>query len=172
MLNLLYKIALSFGATGWMLGVYVLSSKTNPFELFPLWITGGSFFLISFLVSLLCLFLARYLGRDEIHSVAKISLVDQGGCFLALLLLIIASIAPDNMSFLICYVGVFLLHFQTQNQFFNPWFLLVGYHHYRVSTNLGTEIFLIIKGAVIRRPDDCAFDNLRRINNSTFVNLN
>lgn len=172
MLNLLYKIALSFGATGWMFGVYVLSSKTNPFEFFPLWFTGGMFFLISFLVSFLCLFLACYLGRDKIHSAAKIYLVDQSGCFLALLLLIISLIAPDNTSFLICYVGVFLLHFQTQNQFFNPWFLLMGYHHYRVSTNLGTEIFLIVKGAVIRRAEDCAFDNLRRINNSTFVNFN
>lgn len=172
MLNGMYKVALSFGATGWMLGVYTLSSNTNLLKSFPLWFASGIFFLISFLVSLLCLFLARYLGRDEMHSAVKISLVDQSGCFLSLLLLIITLIAPDNTSFLICYVGVFLLHFQTQNQFFNPWFLLMGYHHYRVSTSLGTEIFLISKGPIIRRPDDCAFDNLRRINNSTFVNLN
>lgn len=59
--------------------------------------------------------------------------------------------------------------FLSQTQYYNPIYLLFGYHYYHVSTESGTKIFVIRKGLVIRNIRYLRFDHLHRLNNSTFI---
>ena len=67
------------------------------------------------------------------------------------------------------YIIVFVFTFVSQTQYFNPIFLLFGYHYYHVLTPQGTKVFIIARGKVIRNKSYFAFDNLRRINDTTYI---
>ena len=67
------------------------------------------------------------------------------------------------------YLIVFVFTFLSQTQYYNPIYLLFGYHYYHVSTESGTKIFVIRKGPVIRNIRYLRFDHLHRLNNSTFI---
>lgn len=85
------------------------------------------------------------------------------------LYMVLAVVSPDVVSFGFVYFFVFVLHYKLQSQFSNPWFLFAGFHFYRVKTIVGTEIFLIAQGKVIRHPDGVRIPTLRRYNDSTFI---
>ena len=55
------------------------------------------------------------------------------------------------------------------NEYFNPLFILLGFHFYHVTTVCGTQIFLIAKGKPIRNKNDVHFGDLRRINDTTYI---
>ena len=46
------------------------------------------------------------------------------------------------------YVLVFIFTYLSQTQYFNPVYLLFGYHYYHVLTPKGTNVFVIKKGEV------------------------
>ena len=60
---------------------------------------------------------------------------------------------------LFLYIIVFVFTFISQTQYFNPIFLLFGYHYYHVLTPQGTKVFIIARGKVIRNKSYLAFDN-------------
>lgn len=61
--------------------------------------------------------------------------------------------------------GIFL----SKSQYFNPLFLVMGYHFYYVVVEKNTKLFLIIKGDVIKDSSEIRFEHLRRINDTTFI---
>ena len=67
------------------------------------------------------------------------------------------------------YLIVFVFTFLSQTQYFNPIFLLFGYHYYHILTDQGTQVFVITKGRVIRNKTNITFKNLRRINDTTYI---
>lgn len=73
------------------------------------------------------------------------------------------------MTLCFVYAIVFVFTFLTQTQYFNPIFLLFGYHFYHITTEQGTKAFLIAKGKVIRNAKDVEFTDLRRINDTTYI---
>ena len=75
----------------------------------------------------------------------------------------------EHFTMAVVYLIVFVFTFLSQTQYYNPIYLLFGYHYYHVSTESGTKIFVIRKGPVIRNIKDLRFDHLHRLNNSTFI---
>ena len=67
------------------------------------------------------------------------------------------------------YIIVFIFTFLSQTQYFNPIFLLFGYHYYHILTKRGTRVFIIARGKVIRNKNNMQFDNLKRINDTTYI---
>ena len=67
------------------------------------------------------------------------------------------------------YFGGFVSTYLSQTQYLNLIYLLFGYHYYHVLTSKGTKVFIIKKGEIIRSKEDIDFQNLRQINNITFI---
>jgi len=67
------------------------------------------------------------------------------------------------------YFLVFIFTYLSQTQYFNPIYLLFGYHYYHILTTQGTRVFVIKKGKVIRNKKNIFFEHLRRINDTTFI---
>jgi hypothetical protein len=65
---------------------------------------------------------------------------------------------------------IYIFTFLSQTLYFNPIFLLFGYHFYFVKTTGNLKIFLITR-RILKSPGFDSFDGLRRINNYTFIDL-
>ena len=167
-MNFLFKILLTINATSWMVILYVINQKYTIFKL-PYWLFDVLLFLFPILLSLFSIWLSKLRGKDDFSECKEFSLADNeflpvylGYFFLSI------SISDDKMLF-VMYGIVFVFTFLSQTQYFNPIFLLFGYHYYHILTTTGTRIFVIYKGKVIRNKESLQFKNLRRINDTTYI---
>lgn len=169
-MNLLFRFLLTINATSWMIILYLINEDFNIFNL-PSWIFDISLFLIPVLLSFLSIGLSKFLGKDNLSECSEFNLADNeflpvylGYFFLSI------SIPCGNIKMLLIIYGiVFVFTFLSQTQYFNPIFLLFGYHYYHILTQNGTRIFVIHKGKVIRNKENLRFENLRRINDTTYI---
>lgn len=83
--------------------------------------------------------------------------------------MVLAIVAPDNITFCVVYAIVFILHYRIQAKYYNPWYILAGYHYYRIRTKYGTEIFVLTPRKVLRYVDEVRINTLRRLNDSMFI---
>ena len=169
-MNLLFKILLTINATSWMIILYAINEKCTFFSL-PVWLFDILLFLIPVLLSLISIWFSKFLGKDNLSECIEFSLADNeflpvylGYFFLSL------SVPNDNIKMMsVIYSIVFIFTFLSQTQYFNPIFLLFGYHYYHILTQNGTRIFVIHRGKVIRNKENLKFENLRRINDTTYI---
>ena len=169
MLNLIHRLLMTLGATLGMVGIYAVKAQWIIHPHIPFWLTGIGIFLLAGCISFLCLSVGKSLSHDEIKTCMDIRLIDQEMIRPYYLYMVLAVVSPDVVSFGFVYFLVFVLHYKLQSQFSNPWFLFAGFHSYRVKTNVGTEIFLLAQGKVIRHPDGVRIPTLRRYNDSTYI---
>lgn len=144
-MNILFKILLTLNATSWMIILYIINNECTVFSL-PVWLFDILLFLIPVLLSLISIWFSKFLGKDNLSECIEFSLADN--------------------EFLPVYLGYFFL---SQTQYFNPIFLLFGYHYYHILTQNGTRIFVIHRGKVVRNKENLKFENLRRINDTTYI---
>lgn len=78
---------------------------------------------------------------------------------------------PDDITMLFLYGIIFIFTFLSQTQYFNPLYLLFGYHYYHVLTAQGTRVFVIARGKVIRNPLYMSFIKLKRVNDTTYLSI-
>lgn len=169
MLRFIHRILMTLGATLGMVGIYAIKAHWIIHPHVPFWVAGLGIFLLSGCISFLCLSVGKSLSHDEIKNCADIRLIDQEMTRPYYLYMILAVVSPDFVSFGFVYFLVFVLHYKLQSQFSNPWFLFAEFHFYRVKTTVGTEIFLLAQGKVIRHPDGVRIPTLRRYNDSTYI---
>jgi hypothetical protein len=110
-----------------------------------------------------------FLGSDSITGCEEFSLADNEFLPTYLGYFFVSLSVSDNTTMLYLYVIVFVFTYLSQTQYFNPIFLLFGYHYYHILTKQGTRIFVITKGNVIRNKENISFDKLKRINDTTYI---
>lgn len=169
-MRLFFKLLLTLNASSWMFVVYAVKEKWTFFGM-PYFLFGLILMMIPILLSILSIWLSRFLGKDFLDEVEEFSLADNeflptylGYFFLSL------SVPSDIVTFGFMYMIIFIFTFLSQTQYFNPIFLLLGYHYYHVLTPQGTRIFIIVKGPVLRKKENMVFYGLRRINDTTYIN--
>ena len=167
-MNFLFRFLLTLNATLWMIVVYVLKAEWT-YQSVPAWGIALLILCIPILLSTLSIGIASKLGSDSIHGCSECSLADQEFLPVYLGYFFISLSVPDDITMLFLYIIVFVFTFISQTQYFNPIFLLFGYHYYHVLTPQGTKAFIIARGKVIRNRSYLAFDNLRRINDTTYI---
>ena len=129
------------------------------------------YFIAPFILAGICLWLADFLSHDSIEgSLRNIELANDSYMPSYLGYFFVALSIPDE-SFLtaaviFCMLLVFILC--SQNLYYNPLFLLFGYHFYYVTNQEGMKIFIISK-RTIKSTKGLSFSNLRRINYFTFL---
>lgn len=167
-MNLLFRFLLTLNATSWMVVVYALKDKWS-YKSIPVWGVALLILCIPVLLSAFSIRIASKLGCDSIYGCSECSLADHEFLPVYLGYFFISLSVPDCLTMIFLYAIVFVFTFISQTQYFNPIFLLFGYHYYHVLTPQGTKVFIIARGKVIRNKDYMTFDNLRRINDTTYI---
>lgn len=164
-----YKLLLTFNATSWMAIIYAIKEDCTIGKL-PSWLFGVLLLVIPVFLSWISLVLSRFLGTESsVGNCKEFNLAD--GEFLPIYLgyFFVSVGVTDHFTMLIVYLIVFIFTFLSQTQYYNPIYLLFGYHYYYISTESGTKIFVIKKGPVIRNIKNLRFNQLHRLNDSTFI---
>ncbi len=167
-MNFLFKLLLTVNATSWMAIIYAIK-KEWTFWIVPSWLMGFILIAISIALSVLSLSLTKKFKKDTLDKCKELSLAD--GDFLPIYLgyFFVSVGVTEDWTMLIVFSIVFIFTFISQTQYFNPIFLLLGYHYYHVLTESGTRIFLIKKGPVARKVSELSAGTLYRINDTTFI---
>lgn len=167
-MNLLYRILLTLNATSWMLIIYAVKEQWT-FCTIPYWALHIAMVLFLILLSWIALLLSRFFGDEPLNGCKECSLADNE--FLPVYLgYFFVSLSVNNCyTMSAIYFLVFAFTFLSQTQYFNPVYLLFGYHYYHILTDRGTKVFIIKHGKVVRNKDDINLNHLRRINDSTYI---
>ena len=167
-MNFLFKMLLTMNATSWMLIIYAIKEGWTIFKL-PEWICGVIYLFIPVLLSLISLVLFRYSGDDKLTNCQEFSLADNEFLPVYLGYFFLSVGINEDITMMFVYIIVFIFTFLSQTQYFNPIFLLFGYHYYHILTAEGTRIFVIKHGNVIRNKEYICFEKLKRINDTTYI---
>lgn len=182
MINLLFRILLTFNATsllviifvvqkGYTLG-YFLGDVTHLgwLSTLPSSVSYGLYALVPLLSTGLSILLSSKLGRDEFKQNEVASIEHANNSFLPSYLgYFFVALSISNWEALwFVYILLFVFTFLSQALYFNPLFLIFGYEFYNITTKNGTAIFLISRQKY-KKPGDVAIDVAFRINNYTFI---
>ena len=167
-MNLLFKLLLTLSATSWMIIVYVIKENLTIFSI-PNWIFHIILIILVLSLSWFSLLLSPLFGDESIEGCNDYSLADNAFLPVYLGYFFVSLSIPNCYTMVGLYLIVFVFTFLSQTQYFNPAYLLLGYHYYYVSTQNGTNFFLIKPGKVIRNKNEMELKGLRRINDTTFI---
>lgn len=167
-MSFLYKILLTFNATSWMIIIYAIKENWTILDM-PSVLFGVVLLVIPVMLSFVSILIAHYLGKDELRKCEECGLADNDFLPTYLGYFFLSVGITENRTMIVVYVIVFVFTFLSQTQYFNPIYLLFGYHYYHILTPQGTRVFVIARGKVIRKKDDATFENLRRINDTTYI---
>ncbi|RED45553.1 hypothetical protein DFQ10_102429 [Winogradskyella eximia] len=177
-MNFIYRLLLTFNATSLIIVVYlvkeeVLINNLNCYLLgLPNYISYVLYFLIPILLTFLSLIIARYLSKDNISMGTIKSIEQANNAFLPSYLgyFFVALSIPYIDTLIFVFAILFVFTFLSQTLYFNPLFLIFKYHFYYLTTTNEIKIFIITR-RVLKDPKNTEFEQLRRINNFTFIDL-
>lgn len=167
-MKFIFKLLLTINATFWMIVIYAIKESWTIGTLSPCLFSFG-LLLIPIFLSALSIFLSKYLSKDSLSECQEFNLADNEFLPVYLGYFFLSVSVSDQKTMIFLYLMVFIFTFLSQTQYFNPIFLLFGYHYYHILTPYGTRVFVIARGKVIRNIRNCTFDNLRRINDTTYI---
>ncbi len=175
-MNLIFRIFLAFNSTSFLLVVFWIKSKTTmnftPLCLVnvPNYVSYILYILITLVLTYLSLLLSKYLSDDEILSGDITSVGYANDAFLPSYLgyFFVALDVPDFETFYFIYPIILAFTFLSQTLYFNPVFLIFGYHFYNFTTVNNVRLFVITRKKV-KDPKTLNFKELKRINDHTFI---
>lgn len=180
MVNLLFRLFLTFNATSLILVVYLVKSQIvlnglHPFMAdMPHYVSYIIYFAVPALFTYLSLLLANKLSDDSIEiedgksAIREIEQANNAYLPSYLGYFFVALSVPYCDTLIFVFAILFLFTFLSQTLYFNPLFLIFGYHFFYLTTENNVKIFLITKKR-LKEPDNLAFPKLKRINDFTFI---
>lgn len=179
MLNLFFRFLLAFNATALILIVYVvkqgivLDCIDKKLPHLPHLVTYTCYILCLLALTFLSLLISRALPTDNISTGGHGSVIEieqANNAYLPTYLgyFFVGLDVPDNPTLVFVFVLLFVFTFLSQALYFNPLFLIFGYHFYYLTTSSSVKIFVITKKS-LKRPSTIRFHNLKRINDFTFI---
>jgi hypothetical protein len=182
MLNFLFRLLLTYNSTSLMIAIFLVNEKyVIDWEIFsskltsiPNYISYLIFFLTPVLLTLLSLPISKKLDGDNLEQTSgksRIIEVEQANnSFLPSYLgyFFVALSISNSETLIFVFAILFIFTFFSQTLYFNPLFLLFGYHFYNLTTTNKVKIFLITK-KILKDPSTINLPTLNRINNFTFI---
>lgn len=152
-----------------MIVIFLIKQHCIIINKAPNWISYLIFISIPVLMTGLSLLCTRFLSTDSIEGNVK-DLEHANNAYLPSYLgyFFVALSVPDVETLVFVFLILFVFTYFSQTIYFNPLFLLWKRHFYYVTTENNIKIFLITR-KVLRKPSDVRFENLKRINNYTFI---
>jgi len=174
-MNFLYRLFLAFNSTYLIIAVYLVKQEYtfNFLREYNKYYSWGIFMLIPIVLTAISFLIARTLPTDSLNkaSVREIELANNNFLPSYLGYFFVSLSVNNNSTLIVVFVIIYVFTFLSQTLYFNPIFLLFGYQFYFFKTNKNIKIFLITK-KLLKSPGDEDFNNLKRINNYTFIELN
>jgi len=170
-MNFTFKLFLTLNSTSTMIIVYLI--KERYYLLFlkksPVWISYIIFLLIPFLLTIISLWMKRFLSQDDINC-ELLNVEEANNTFLPSYLgyFFVALGVELTETMIFIYIIVFIFTYLSQTLYYNPLFLLLGYKFYYITTVNNVKLFIISKKE-INTTKGIKFPRLRRINNTTFI---
>ena len=180
MINLLFRLFLTFNATSLIIVVYLVKEQKvlnvlHPYlKDLPHLVSYGIYFAIPVILTFLSLLLSRWLADDSIEAengVSAIKEIEQANnAYLPSYLgyFFVALSVPYCDTLIFVFAILFLFTFLSQTLYFNPLFLVFRYHFYYLTTANDIKIFLITR-KVLKDPSKLNFPKLKRVNDFTFI---
>lgn len=170
LIKALYKLWLSINSTFWMISVYGIKNGWTLSSC-PIWLFDLCLVALPLISSFLSILAMKYFTSKESVDFAfdEIELADNNMLPIYLGYFFV-SLGLDSLYNLLWVYGIVLVFvYVTSFQYFNPIYIVLGYHFYHVKTQYGTKVFFVKRGKVIRNPKDLEITNLYRLNDSTFI---
>ncbi len=174
MTRFLYQLFLAFNST-WLIVVVFLVKEKYTFNFlreYPQHYSWVLFILIPIILTALSFLIALSLPKDSLQngSVKEIELANNNFLPTYLGYFFVSLGVEDVSTLVVVFAIIYVFTFLSQTLYFNPIFLLFGYHFYFIKTSGNVKIFLITRKK-LKIPGQDSFDKLRRINNYTFIEL-
>ena len=170
-MDFLFKVLLTFNATSTMIVVYLIKEKSYVpcLEKFPIWVSHIVFLLLPLLLTLISIWMKRWLSKDDINH-DLLGVEEANSSFLPSYLgyFFVALSVNSTETMIFVYLIVFVFTFFSQTLYYNPLFLLFRYKFYYITTANNIKLFIISKRE-INTTKGTVFPKLRRINNTTFI---
>lgn len=175
-MNYIYRLLLTFNATSLILVIFLIKEEITLNRLheklysLPNYISYLIYFLVPIILTYFSLFISKFLGNSNITKGSITEVENANNAFLPSYLgYFFVALSVNNCETLIfVFVILFVFTFLSQTLYFNPLFLIFGYHFYNISTKNKAKLFVITKNE-INKVDDIEFTQLKRINNFTFI---
>lgn len=169
MLDFLYRVLMTFNSTSWVIVLYGVKQKWTLWNI-PYLAFDFILLLIPILTSLLALILANCFGNDNLNSCKEVEYANSSFIPTYLGYFFVGLSLDNSIQLLIVYLIIFVFTQLSQTEYFNPIYLLFGYKFYHIQSEKGTKLFLITRRK-IRNANNEEFSQLKRINETTFIEL-
>lgn len=182
MINIAFRLLLSFNATSLLLIIFLVQKgytaqyflKDTEHLAFicglPPLGSYAIYLLIPFISTGASILLSSKLGSDSFKLKETSNIEHANNSFLPSYLgYFFVALSIGNWETLwFVYAILFLFTFLSQALYFNPLFLIFGYEFYNITTRSGTRIFLISRHKY-KNPSEVEISNAYRINDYTFI---
>lgn len=172
--DIIFKFMLTLGALNIMIGIFLMKEKIYlvNFGFNQCIESGVIYFFVAFIISVLPILLASLLIKEEfikensidtIQSAKHIFLPNYLGYFF------VALSIPNVESFVFVFFVLFLFIYVTNEFYFNPFLLLLGYDYYYVKfQNTKRKLLLISRDDL---DDLSSYTNvyIKRVNDYSFI---
>lgn len=176
MIKFVYRLLLTFNATSLILVVFLIKEEivinfVPNFDVIDRNIISYIvYFFVPVFLTYLSILFSSFLGDSQISKGSVLEVENANNAFLPSYLgyFFVALSVNSNETLYFIFIILFIFTYLSQTLYFNPLFLLFGYHFYNVSTSNKSKLFIISKDE-INKVDDVEFSKLKRINNFTFI---
>lgn len=176
-MNFIYRLLLTFNATSLILVVFlvkeqILISNTCRLIKLPNYISYSIYFLAPIIMTYISLLIAKLLSKDNIIEGSILSIEQANNAFLPSYLgyFFVALSVPHVETLTFIFAILFIFTFLSQTLYFNPLFLVFGYHFYYLNTTNNVKLFVITRKK-LKTPSNIQIDQLSRINDFTFIDI-
>ena len=170
----IYQLFLAFNST-WLIVVLFLIKEGYTFnflENYSIYYSWIMFILTPIILTALSFLIARKLPTDKLisTSVTEIELANNNFLPTYLGYFFVSLGINDIPTLIVVFTMIYVFTYLSQTLYFNPIFLIFGYHFYFIKTNKNVKIFLITRRK-LKTPGEDGFEKLKRINNYTFIDI-
>lgn len=170
----IYQLFLAFNSTWLIVVVYLIKEKykLNILDNYSIYYSWAIFILFPIILTSVSFLIALKLPKDQLINTAinEIELANNNFLPTYLGYFFVSLGISDISTLVVIFIMIYIFTYLSQTLYFNPIFLIFGYHFYFIKTNKNIKIFLITRKQ-LKTPGEIGFQNLRRINNYTFIDL-
>lgn len=179
MINWAFRHLLTFNATGLLLIVFCVQKSYTMQTMFPEWEVAQkvspwwsylSYLAALFALTRLSLLLCKWLAKSGIEQGRIIQISNANNSFLpSYLAYFFVALSVDTTESLVFVYGlIYVFTYFSQALYFNPIFLVFGFHFYNITTVNGARVFLISREQY-KTPEQVHFDDGRRVTDYTII---
>jgi hypothetical protein len=169
-MNFLYRLLLTFNATSLIIVIFLVKEQVLINEIDCRLLNLPNY--VSHFVYFLSLLIAIFLSKDNIQEASILSIEQANNAFLPSYLgyFFVALSVPYVETLIFVFAILFIFTFLSQTLYFNPLFLVFRYHFYYLNTTNNVQLFVITRKE-LKDPKSIKIEQLRRINNFTFIDI-